>query len=296
MRSLRGLAEFIVRNGAIPAPRISLTESKHVLTHRGPNTYKDSLSHLHRTMLPNMAQLQRTAHRQASGLLDRKLSSLEPRFADKVRIISSDASNEDKLRAVNSLKSDLRSAYHDAYALGVGGSSSGLHPTGDLRSVEDKRWVDSAWTHEMRFFNRFLGQVLDGELNNVQINQRVGMYMDTVRGIYDAGRVNGTHPDSLIYWIYAPEAHHCRSCLYLRDHSPYTKNTLPTTPCAGATECLSNCKCHLRIQLSEPDVVRQVEATSLSRASHLTFLNQTKRRARGRQESVSHFLGRSPLN
>jgi hypothetical protein len=47
-----------------------------------------------------------------------------------------------------------------------------------------------------------------------------------------------------IRWVLHP-AEHCDSCLALAAGSPYTVATLPTVPGAGATDCLSYCKCGL---------------------------------------------------
>lgn len=270
---MRTFQEFFRRFGRRRAVAEALLfESKNISTHRGPNVYKDSKAYLHRLHAPNFRQMQRSAHQGAKYRLQGKLDDFEAVALETVLGI---LRGNVGASGVKALKASLRSLYHDAYALGTGGSAAGLHPEADLRSVEDRRWIDSAATHEMRYFNNFLAQVADRQLSPAQISQRLGMYVDTVRGVYDAGRVTGAHPHSLIYWIYQPEAQHCPSCLYLRDHSPYTKETLPTTPRAGATRCLSNCKCHLRFVNADLEVVRQVEATS-SRSGHLASLNALK--------------------
>ena len=253
-----------------------LEESKHIQTYRGPTTFKDQIAQMHSAMLPNVAQMQRLAHQSAKTRLNTQVKNFGNLTLSRFRQIArGEFSAELALRDV---KEEFRQLYHEAFALGMSGSTAGLHSTSELISLEDRRWVDSSFNHEMRFFNRFIGQVVNRELSPGQIDNRVQMYLNAVRGVYEAGRVVGTHPNSLIYWVYNPEAHHCMSCLYLRDHSPFTKKTIPKTPQAGATECLSNCKCHLRIQISDPEIVKQVESRSTSKAAHISCLNQLKRR------------------
>lgn len=255
---------------------LHLMESKHIMTHRGPNVFKDNISMMHSMMIPNVSNLQRAAHQSAKSKLDGRIKNFGSLARTRARqLLNRDAPPNLVIRDV---KEELRKLYHEAYALGLKGSTTGLHPSGDIISPEDRRWVDSAFTHEMRFFNNFLDQISSGEVTLPQIDNRIEMYLNAVRGVYDSGRVIGSHPNSLIYWVYNPEAHHCMSCLYLRDHSPYTKRTIPTTPRAGATECLSNCKCHLRIQIADAELVKQIDSKAISRSAHLTYLNQLKNR------------------
>jgi hypothetical protein len=45
-------------------------------------------------------------------------------------------------------------------------------------------------------------------------------------------------------WVLG-KAEHCPDCIVLASQSPFTKQSLPTVPKAGATQCRSNCKCKL---------------------------------------------------
>jgi len=253
-----------------------LSESKDLTTYRGGTNQKDQLAAMSRALIPDASSIQRASHTSGKSKLDTLLNRFNVTMLHRIRQVRSNELRRNI--AVKDLKEDLRRLYHQAYILGLRGSSAALSADQDLLSIEDRRWVDSAVNHEMRYLNRFLDQAFNNELTPSQIQARTQMYMNTIKSVYDSGRVIGSSASSLIYWVYNPEAHHCNSCLYLRDNSPYTKRTLPTTPRSGSTECLSNCKCHLRIVHSDPSLVAQVEAKSMTRASMLTYLRQMKTR------------------
>lgn len=253
-----------------------LSESKDLSTYRGGTSQKDQLAALSRAMIPDASSIQRASHLSGKSKLDTLLTRFSQTMTHRIRQVRSNELR--RSLAVKDMKEDLRRLYHQAYLLGIRGSAAALSADQDLLSPEDRRWVDSAVNHEMRFLNRFLDQAFNNELTPAQIQARTQMYMNTVKSVYDSGRVIGSALNSLIYWVYNPEAHHCNSCLFLRDNSPYTKKTLPTTPRSGSTECLSNCKCHLRIVQADPSLIAQVESKSMTRASLLTHLRQMKNR------------------
>ena len=271
------LGEFLKTcGGRNPAALLLfLAESKHISTYRGPTSVQDQVAAMQVAMIPTAQAMQRRNHQASRAKLETRVSAFGREVVGSIRQMRG---GMPRGLVIKDLKAEFQTLYHDAYRLGMQGSSVGLIP-GELPiGAEGKRWVESAFKHEMRFFNKFLAQAMNPDMPPWKIEQRVQMYMNAVRGIYEGGRVVGSHPDSLIYWVYTPEVHHCTSCLYLRDHSPYTKRTLPTTPRVGGTECLTNCRCHLRIVISDHELVKQTDARSLSRAAHLTFLNQLKSR------------------
>lgn len=274
---MSSLGSFITNLGRRdPAALILLlSESKHVGTYRGLTHAKDQTARLNVAMLPNAVAAQRRNHQLGRSRLETAVQHFGREIAWTIRKIRSGLP---RVATVKELKDQFLSVYHNAYSLGMSSSSVGLVPSNMIPTPEDRRWVESAFNHEMRYFNRFMAQALNTNMTPAQIEQRIAMYMNAVRGVYETGRVIGSHPDSLIYWVYNPEARHCASCMYLRDNSPYTKRTIPTTPRAGGTECLTNCRCHLRITISDPDSVKQIDSKSRSKQSHLTYLAQLKTR------------------
>lgn len=279
---------YLAQDASASILHVLLSESKHISTHPGASRLKDTITAQHRAMIPNLTGLTSRQHARQRDQLTT--------VTDNFRQFATRRLNAVRLGQVRpsvglkDLKDEFRNLYRTSFAMGLRGSHAHLAPQ-QLLTPEDDRWIESAFRHEMRYFNSFLDQVLNGRLTPNQINWRLGLYMLAARSIYDAGRVTGSHPNSLIYWIYNPEAQHCESCLYLREHSPYTKRTLPTTPRSGATQCLSNCKCHLRFVVADPEVIAQNEARALSKEYHLRELGRMKR-TRGRsfaRESGERF-------
>jgi hypothetical protein len=179
----------------------------------------------------------------------------------------------------------LKTAYHEAFDLGIKSSGAGALRAG--RADIDTRWVESAYRHEMRHFNKFLREIVasaepevlrkeidpktgkptvdprtgrpTGKLIRVappkvsvrgddMIHARMQAYADTVKHVYYAGRVMGTPDGMVIDWISPLDRRTCRGCRFLSDNSPYTKNSLPSTPRAGDTRCLNNCRCRLVVR------------------------------------------------
>ena len=127
---------------------------------------------------------------------------------------------------------------------------------------EENRWVNSAVIHEMRFLNRLLIEIDSGRSVD-SLKGRINMYGNTVKSAYHAGVVAGAHPDVIIEWRVNKLAENCGDCLNLEKYGPYTKDNLPSTPKAGATRCLSNCKCTLIIRKVEKSEVLRVRNNNL---------------------------------
>jgi hypothetical protein len=136
------------------------------------------------------------------------------------------------------LKRDLGATYERALELGMRGSGW----LGGLQE-EDLRWLRSVRQDEWRYLNRFVESALN-DTGAMARNDRLRMYVDTVDSVFWTGRVEGLPRDAKIYWVLGV-AEHCATCLEFAAGSPYTRETLPSTPRAGDTLCLSNCKCHL---------------------------------------------------
>lgn len=185
-----------------------------------------------------------------------------------------------KTRWMQWSKELLRIAYFEAFDLGL--KSSGVKGYRADRAATDTRWIESAWKQEMIYFSRFLKEIEasfvpetwgtdkvkelpDGRPNphygkhrllvparrtdrtSSIIHRRLAAYAESVKHIYYAGRVMGTPNGMVIHWICPLDRRTCNGCRFLSDHSPFTKDTIPTTPRAGDTRCLNNCRCRLVI-------------------------------------------------
>jgi hypothetical protein len=139
----------------------------------------------------------------------------------------------------------------------------------------DGAWLKSAMTHEMRYLNKFLDAILE-DTGTMPINRRLGMYVDSLSSFYDSARVIGLPKNSLIYWSGPGDKVTCEGCRYMFENAPFTKYTLPTTPRAGATACLTNCRDRLLVRHASLSAVQEAEATGLSREQHLSALGRIK--------------------
>lgn len=145
------------------------------------------------------------------------------------------------------LKKELGIAYKDAYALG----QMSVGYTGELTD-EDLSFIKSFKRSENKFLSRFM-KVIAADKLVMDRYDRLSMYVDTIKTVFDHARVEAAPPWIKIYWVPTTGARHCPDCLVLAVNSPYTKKTLPNTPRDGTTRCLSNCKCHLMIRYKKPD-------------------------------------------
>lgn len=141
----------------------------------------------------------------------------------------------------------FKDMYETAYRLGT--DAGGLE---DLELPdEDLRWLERVRKAEYVFLAGFAADILRrrGAMN---YQDRANMYIDTSESMFHAGRV-GAYPDegTSVYWNLGI-AEHCDDCVDLSMQSPFTPRTLPTTPKAGGTQCLSNCRCSLQVRYERP--------------------------------------------
>jgi len=100
----------------------------------------------------------------------------------------------------------------------------------------DREYIRRATEAELGHARKFGRQIADGT-TRMPRTRRVGMYAQTLDGIGWNAKIEAQPDDVRIGWKLG-KAEHCLSCILLASQSPYTKWNLPTTPRAGATECL----------------------------------------------------------
>lgn len=140
---------------------------------------------------------------------------------------------------------------------------------------DELEWVKSAVREEWKFLQNFLDDIRTGNLT-IPIEQRLEMYADTLRAIYNAARVVASPADALVYWVTKADRNVCPSCRWLSDHSPYSKYNLPTTPRAGLTLCLSRCRCRLLIRRETADKIAQQLKDAPAKDSMIRALQDIK--------------------
>lgn len=166
-----------------------------------------------------------------------------------------------------------KKAFSDMYtkAFGLGAQSSGMGDIGIRPS--DRKWLDKFKKTEFGFLNKFIADMEKGK-GSMDYSERLNMYVNTIDSLFDAGRVDA-YPDdgTKVYWRLGA-AEHCPDCIALAMRSPFTPKTLPTTPRAGDTRCLSHCKCSLSIKYVPPQVnTIEVTKVPIARAKELVLGN-----------------------
>lgn len=105
--------------------------------------------------------------------------------------------------------------------------------------------VNDTLSKEYTFLRDFALAIIAG-LSLALALSRVKMYAIGTQQSFWQAVVSSKSESTQIIWTLGI-AEHCDDCIRLAANSPYTPATLPTYPGAGATECLSHCKCNLVI-------------------------------------------------
>lgn len=84
-----------------------------------------------------------------------------------------------------------------------------------------------------------------GGVDEDELLRRMRMYQGKMRGSAGWGFVDIETPVAEFDWVLGGVEDHCADCPELANLSPWYKVTLYTTPGAGDTPCLFNCKCWL---------------------------------------------------
>lgn len=188
----------------------------------------------------------------------------------RLKSTGSDKISPTKFRTETKL--EIKLAYEDAYRLGT--QAAGLTQTGSLVVIGDdeRRWLDSMFNQEMKYFNKLLDVLVRRDASSNSKN-RLARYANAVRSVFEASRVLQVPDNHLIYWVLQSN-NPCSHCRFLHRNSPYTKNTLPTTPKAGSTACLDHCYCKLRVVKAKPSEIAKVERKHKSAKALLAKLRK----------------------
>jgi len=138
------------------------------------------------------------------------------------------------------IASQLKDAHLAQAIFAVGGRAN-------MTSVEYGR-VGGTLRDEYRYLANFANDIASGRISERQALARIQQYGNATQQSY--WREYALASKSDIYWNLTP-ADHCQAsanglgCVDLALGSPYTVETLPTFPGAGATTCRGNCTCFL---------------------------------------------------
>jgi hypothetical protein len=229
-------------------------------------------------------------HRRRQGVtigkrqLDNIKSETEPVFQRAVTLYQAGKIEKKELRSrvVKAMKKAWKGVFvAGVRAAGIPGQVGKSKKWRVDLSPADEKWLKSAMQHEMRFLNKFLTAIENGE-GKMPYPRRIRMYVGALESFYQSARMIGIPALVEIHWTISKagraKKNVCASCTYLANHSPYTKRTLPTTPRSGLTLCLTHCRDKLTIRKATPQRIQQIEDDSkYTRGSHIKNLRKIKR-------------------
>jgi hypothetical protein len=221
----------------------NLTEGK---SFGGRRTFADEKSILMSTLVRLIGSLKANLDKKMMTKAVSDYKNLKEEFRDSLfGILESYQKGEITADVLESMwRSEIKGGWEKAYEFGV---RSVGNPFGVWE--QDKSWLKGAETEEYGYLGSFVDDIKNNELT-MGIEDRLGMYVETLDGVYHHGMVDGSPEFVKIYWD-LKEAKHCDDCIRFAAGSPYTKKTLPAVPRDGTSKCLSYCQCQLRFEYAD---------------------------------------------
>lgn len=116
--------------------------------------------------------------------------------------------------------------------------------------AEEEKWFRSAVREEISYFHGLLEDISNQRAHNVQT--RIEGYVRALRFMYEAARIQAMPDNVLLYWT-GPRKRDdpkvCEGCEYLMERSPFPKDTIPSVPRDGMTQCLTNCRHRILVRV-----------------------------------------------
>lgn len=217
----------------------------------------------------------------------KQLKILKRKYQFALEDVLEDVENGDlnEKAALSRLRDVFNETFRQAYALGLKAQGVGSRrKTGRIVSLfteNDNHFIRTAVGEELRYMSKFVKAIYK-DSTSMTIENRMRLYVNGLDGLFGAGRVAALPANSVIWWAGPVDKNKCESCFYMRDNSPYMPHTLPTTPRAGDTLCLGNCRDKLVVRLAESAEIRRVEEGK-TRAEHISSLNKIRANRRRKQ-------------
>lgn len=135
-----------------------------------------------------------------------------------------------------------------------GAAALGRQRAGDLtaRNDDDDLLGAAVADEEARYLQGFVAAIgagkytgADGKLDKDKLTRRAVLYSRKLLATANEAFVQASDPVDLFDWHLGPTEDNCDECPALAEGGPYTPETIPTYPRAGATPCMFHCKCSL---------------------------------------------------
>jgi hypothetical protein len=155
------------------------------------------------------------------------------------------------------MRDEIKRNYLQMYLAGRGGTG--------MMTARDYGSVGGMIREQYRYLDAFAQEIAAGNLSAGQIAMRSAMYINSAREAFERAykRAAEDAGKNLVRWVWEPEAEHCEDCEALNGLGwrpavpwPFKVNGEDALPGAGATACLTNCRCHLQWKKGRQDVAR----------------------------------------
>lgn len=141
----------------------------------------------------------------------------------------------------------IRDGHFSAHQIGQ--LMAGIEVPSDVLAARSAAEIADAQSYFLQGFYTDLshGKYVDdaGKFLDDAMYYRSRMYALATRGTAGIGFVDASPFTAIFDWVLGGAEEHCEDCPVLAEGSPYSRDTLYTTPGAGDTPCLCYCKCHL---------------------------------------------------
>lgn len=179
--------------------------------------------------------------------------------------------------------------FRKAYALGL--QAQGVGARRKLKYLvseftdDDLHHIRTAVSEELRYMRKFLSAIAEDRLF-MSFDNRLELYVQGLDGVFGGARIAALPAKTVLWWAGPRDKNKCESCTYLLNNSPYLPTTLPTTPRAGDTLCLSRCRDKIVARKAVTEEVRRISAgKTLNEHVHaLERIREDRKRRKGRKK------------
>lgn len=142
------------------------------------------------------------------------------------------------------MRQEIKTRYIQQYLACRGG-------TGVMTQV-DYGSIGGMLADQYRYLDGFAAEIAEGNLSEAQIAQRSEMYLNSSREACERGQKRAMEVAGIqyVHWV-TTAAESCPDCLALArlgwqkaDPWPFRVGGVLAYPGSGATQCLTNCRCH----------------------------------------------------
>lgn len=154
-------------------------------------------------------------------------------------------------QAISAATARLAEAFHaaidlgwqEAFTAGMQEMHGGVAP-----SRKAQRVLQAEAAAQKAYATRFASDVAEGvptQPGRWSEGRRTAAYAEATGAAFQIAGALGGPPGELIWWRLGEVVNHCAECPIIAANSPYTQESIPTAPRAGATPCRAACKCYL---------------------------------------------------